>query len=137
MKYIKQSMLSWIIHELLIYAEMLYYSNFNGIWKIYNDLLFFMSAKFSIWNMVRLCAYKRHFECLPLCILMIIIQDLNTFLLSWVYFFLYITKVGWCGYKQNKPTWTYNFAWRMWLYSEEDVLKLVHEYNQCVISNVY
>jgi hypothetical protein len=52
--------------------------------------------------------------------------------------FLYITKVGWSGYKQNKPIWKYNFERRVWLYSEEDILKLVHvECNQCVVSNSY
>jgi hypothetical protein len=46
--------------------------------------------------------------------------------------------VGWSGYKQNKPIWKYNFERRMWPYSEEDILKLVHEErNHCVVSNFY
>ena len=105
-------MLSWIIDNLLIYAEVLYVSNFNGIWKISNILCIYISAKVSIWDMVvKLCAMPLYcicestcnvsmqstindrervrihlhrevyhtnslqetYECLPLCILMIII----------------------------------------------------------------
>ena len=67
MKYIKQSMLSWIIYNLLIFAWyymiqiVMVYGKFLIICFQCNTVVFFISAKVHIWDMVvMLCV-------LPLC----------------------------------------------------------------------